>query len=408
MSADVKAVYEELNFPGLSTLLRVLEQRGIAHTREEVEKLVKGDTARQVQAPAPLPEGKIASDGPNDLWFADLVDLTQAPSADGKLPKAAEKYVLLVQDVFSRFLWGRALKTKQPKEVARAFQGILEEAKTTPQKLTVDKGGEFQADFAALAKRAGIDLVVKSSLRQISTLDSAMGKLKRAMVRDLRRARTDNWASRLQKVIAGQNKVPNADYLEGKAPAAVANDVELRQELQEKNQEYNEHNRERIYDREARLNETGYFRVLRNRPQSFARGFKPIWGEKVHKLASTRWDEVTDVDGNTFKTKFALPVSAPEEAPPPSRVEAGRPAQAEDRKRRVLGSLATEVKRWMGRRTVTLAQVGAFLAQRDFRALALEARLNMKRPTVEFLRAFPERFEVQIDGMGRSFAKILR
>ena len=110
--------------------------------------------------------------------------------------------------------------------------------------------------------------------------------------------------------------------------------------------------------------------------------------------ASTEWDEVTDTEGKTFKTKFTLAVPGGSETLRPSRIEAGRPAQADDRKLKVLGDLAVELRRKIGNRTITLGQVGMFLAGRNFRNLALEARLNMKAPVANFLRAFPDTFEI--------------
>ena len=291
----------------------------------------------------------------------------------------AQKYILVVQDVFSRKIWARPLRTKRPEEVASAFASILQEAGTKAQELVVDKGGEFRKDFRDYVTAQGIQLNTKTSQRQISTLDSAIGSLKSALVRDLRRARADDWVSRLSKVVAGQNNVPRKDYLDGKTPASVEGDEALQKKLEAKNREYNQHNRKRIQEREAQLLEAGYFRVMLDRPLNFARGFKPKWSDEVHKVASTNWDEVVDSTGKTYKTKFTLPVPDHAETLPPSRIEAGRPTQAEDRKNRVLDGLATEVRKWIGSRVVTLSQVGTFVARRNFRALALEARLNLKQ-----------------------------
>ena len=59
-------------------------------------------------------------------------------------------------------------------------------------------------------------------------------------------------------------------------------------------------------------------------------------------------------------------------------------------------------------KTVSLGQVGAFVVSRDFRKLALEARLNMKSPIANFLRSFPDDFHVTSDRSGRATVKVLR
>ena len=100
---------------------------------------------KQIQrAPPPL-NGKVASHYQNYEWQADLIDWTTAPSTEAETPlgrstrrnqkgperkkKEPEKFILVVQDVFSRNIWADALVTKQPDEVLRAFKRILEKVR---------------------------------------------------------------------------------------------------------------------------------------------------------------------------------------------------------------------------------------------------------------------------------------
>ena len=61
--------------------------------------------------------------------------------------KDTEKFILVVQDVFSRKIWAEALVTKQPEEVLRTFKQILEKIREEgcqiSDRLTTDAGGEF-------------------------------------------------------------------------------------------------------------------------------------------------------------------------------------------------------------------------------------------------------------------------
>ena len=81
---------------------------------------------RQVQVPTYRFDGKIASHGMHDRWLADLIDFTAAPSDRGKRTglsetEDGEQFILVVQDVFSRFLWTEALVSKRPQIVLEAF-----------------------------------------------------------------------------------------------------------------------------------------------------------------------------------------------------------------------------------------------------------------------------------------------
>ena len=128
----IDAVNEELNYPSLQKLRRVLDKRGIAYNKQSLERLVKREATRQVQAPGYRYDGKIDSAGIGDRWFADLIDFTAAPSDGGKktvlrTTKDNESYVLVVQDVFSIFLWTEALMTKTPQEVAKHLKRFCRE-----------------------------------------------------------------------------------------------------------------------------------------------------------------------------------------------------------------------------------------------------------------------------------------
>ena len=80
----IKEIFEELNFPGAERLKKALKNRGIPFTKEQVDKLVRGETVKQLQqAPKPL-RGKVAAPFQNSEWQADLIDWTTAPSSIGE------------------------------------------------------------------------------------------------------------------------------------------------------------------------------------------------------------------------------------------------------------------------------------------------------------------------------------
>ena len=53
--------------------------------------------------------------GLNHLWMADLMDLQQYSHFN-----SGYKYVLIVINAFSKFIWAEPLKTKNAKDVSRA------------------------------------------------------------------------------------------------------------------------------------------------------------------------------------------------------------------------------------------------------------------------------------------------
>ena len=72
----------------------------------------------------------------NHQWVADLMAFTSRP-AKGK--DGTYTHVLLVQDIFSRFLWATPLKSVT--ETTEAFKAILNDG--IPDGLDTDGGPEF-------------------------------------------------------------------------------------------------------------------------------------------------------------------------------------------------------------------------------------------------------------------------
>ena len=200
------------------------------------------------------------------------------------------------------------------------------------------------------------------------------------MARDGRRAKTDDWASRLDKVVKGQNNALNTGvYLDGEAPAKVFTDAELENELEEKNKEYIARNRALVNTREENLLQAGHFRILKNRPANFSRGWQSKWSEEVYEVDTVNFDTVTDTQGKVYKTKLTLPVRSYTESGGPRRIERGGSVQTQNKIRDKLGPFAQQVVQHFGTTDVQLTRIGQYLRKQEGVRLALsEARVNQK------------------------------
>ena len=124
----------------------------------------------------------------NGRWFADLIDFTSTPSDNGKRTglgrtKDGESYILVVQDVFSRFLYTEALPNKMPQTVAKAFEDILARAGAKPRSLTSDLGPEFEGPFRQMLEANGIGYFQKrkDDINAIATIDTAIWESQKSL-----------------------------------------------------------------------------------------------------------------------------------------------------------------------------------------------------------------------------------
>lgn len=77
----------------------------------------------------------VVSAGIDDLWEADLFDMSKFQKWNEGI-----RYIILVIDTLSKYVWLRPLKQKTGHEVTEAFKDIMAKSGRTPQRLITDKG----------------------------------------------------------------------------------------------------------------------------------------------------------------------------------------------------------------------------------------------------------------------------
>ena len=88
-------------------------------------------------------------EGIDSQWDADLINVRN----NSKYNKNYQ-YILVMQDVFSRFIFTALLKNKTASEVIQALKSILNQGRA-PTLLRSDKGSEFKNRFLAAFLKKG-------------------------------------------------------------------------------------------------------------------------------------------------------------------------------------------------------------------------------------------------------------
>ena len=189
--------------------------------------------------------------------------------------------MLLVQDIFSHFLFATALSSKA--EVEAAFLRMLRDTQRKPEELTTDLGSEFtNASFEAMLEREGIYHIPKEAPQDLATLDRAIGELRAVLSR--RTTHGGEWYDELQAAVKSMNATEHS-ALFNRDPDDVANDKDLEFDLRYKNAEMQQHNVDLAQTRGENLEQQGAFRTF-VAPTFRRRAGQQNWSEKIHQVQS--------------------------------------------------------------------------------------------------------------------------
>ena len=269
------------------------ERRDLTSARAQAA--LRSDVARQVLAPKPRSLGKSAAEGPNDRLQADLVDFSQNT-------RGANKYGLVVTDVFTREVATKALPDKRAETVTQAAAEIIPDLVQDEGNyvVTTDQGNEFQGLERALPGGVVHRQKDQSDRNATAVVDRAIQTLKKDLAGEVAR-HGGGWGEHVENVTEAYNARPH------QAVYAAPEDVETQPattfRVYQDNAAKFQHNKELTEGRKRRLEEAGAFRA----PTNARRSFEPQYGP-ARDVAGIDSMVVRATDGTETLLKHALPV----------------------------------------------------------------------------------------------------
>ena len=85
------------------------------------------------------PTNKIVYNHIDEIWSIDLADMIDYKISNNK----GFRYIFIVIDNFSKYLWAIPLKNKYSQTITNEFSNVLTTSKRKPLKLESDRGSEF-------------------------------------------------------------------------------------------------------------------------------------------------------------------------------------------------------------------------------------------------------------------------
>jgi len=169
---------------------------------------------------------KTMSMGVDDLWQADLVDLSSlARQNDG------HKFILTVIDVFGKFAWVRPLKNKSGASLREAFASIIVDRK--PNFLQSDKGREFlNTAFQSLLSENGIKFYTSQNDDiKCAVVERFNRTLKSRMFRYFTYKTTNRYVDVLQQLVDAYNNSYHRTIKTSPAGVTIHNEKEVRKRI---------------------------------------------------------------------------------------------------------------------------------------------------------------------------------
>ena len=146
---------------------------------------------------------KIITTGIDEIWAMDLVEIGQFSTDNNDF-----KFLLVIIDSFSRFVWVVPLKNKDATSVLDAFKNIIFDSERQPQKLHCDAGKEFlNKKMEAFLTKKNITIYHTYSENKSAIVERFNRTLKSAMWRFFTQKQTHCWLKFLPEFIEKYNTV---------------------------------------------------------------------------------------------------------------------------------------------------------------------------------------------------------
>lgn len=139
--------------------------------------------------------------GLDDTFATDLAQLDQY-SRENK----GYKYILVVIDCFSKYLWTKPVKSKSAPDITKAMEIILKSSNRIPKKLVSDNGKEYyNSQFQNLMKKYKIQHYSTFSPLKASIAERVIRTIKEKLFRSFTLNGNHKWLELLDKVTEDYN-----------------------------------------------------------------------------------------------------------------------------------------------------------------------------------------------------------
>ena len=213
-----KIYYDPSHPASFSTCERLYKAVDRKIPKKDIKKWLKNQLAHTLHARSRknFHRCKYIVDNISDQWQTDLMDLRNlAPENDGI------NYVVVVIDIFSKYVWTVPIERKTPEEIINAFDIIFSKTREKPAYLASDRGREYvNQKFSTYLKNKGIKYFsANSDDKKCCIVERVIRTLKELIFKYLTSQNTLRYVNVLEKITHAYNNRHHSAI--GMCPAQV-------------------------------------------------------------------------------------------------------------------------------------------------------------------------------------------
>lgn len=170
----------------------------------EIKQWLQDQEAYSIYKPTirKFARSRIVVAGIDDMWEADLADMQDLASENSGV-----KYILVVVDVLSKFLWATPLYSKTSPETARGMKVILDSTTRRCNVLRTDAGGEFTGrKFQEVLKQNGIHHTAARNETKAAVAERSIKTLKTKIFKYITHTNSLRYEDELADIVLGINR----------------------------------------------------------------------------------------------------------------------------------------------------------------------------------------------------------
>ena len=148
------------------------------------------------------PTNKITYNSIDEIWSIDLADFSDYKTSNNK----GFRYIFIVIDNFSKYLWAIPLKNKYSQTITNGFANILSTSKRKPLKIESDRGSEFyNSIFQSFLKSKNIQHYSRNTDKGPSIAERVIRTVRNLLKKPVFEKGNADWLSELPSVLKQYN-----------------------------------------------------------------------------------------------------------------------------------------------------------------------------------------------------------